>query len=110
MKMLTGYLAPSKGTASIGGHCVQGDRIKASELIGYLPENGPLYAEMTPNSLLTYLGKARGLDKDALGTGSNTFANTVRCSRSGASRLGNSPKGIDSESEWGRLCCTIRRC
>ena len=67
MRMLTGYLAPSKGTASIGGHCVQGDRIKASELIGYLPENGPLYAEMTPNSLLTYLGKARGLDKDALG-------------------------------------------
>ena len=43
MKMLTGYLAPTKGSATIGGHNVQSDRIAASEMLGYLPENGPLY-------------------------------------------------------------------
>lgn len=66
MKMLTGYLAPSSGSASIGGYNVAEDRLKASELLGYLPENGPLYAEMTPHSLLVYLGEARGMNAGRL--------------------------------------------
>lgn len=66
MKLLTGYLAPSRGRARIGGHDVFNDRISASRLIGYLPENGPLYNEMTPASLLKYLGKARGMTSTQL--------------------------------------------
>lgn len=62
MKMLTGYLAPSNGSAKIGGHNVQTDRIAASEMLGYLPENGPLYEEMTPKGILSYLGSARGMN------------------------------------------------
>ena len=62
MKMLTGFLAPSKGSAKIGGYDVGDDRLKASELIGYLPENGPLYSEMTPVSILKFLGSARGMN------------------------------------------------
>lgn len=61
MKMLTGYLAPSEGSAKIGGFNVTTERIEASRLIGYLPENGPLYLEMTPRGLLQYLGEARGV-------------------------------------------------
>lgn len=61
MKMLTGFLAPTEGSATIGGHDVSTDRLAASQLIGYLPENGPLYLEMTPHGLLKYLGQARGL-------------------------------------------------
>ena len=61
MKLLTGYLSPSAGTALIGGHDVQSDRLKAAEIIGYLPENGPLYPEMTPESILRYLGEVRGM-------------------------------------------------
>jgi ABC-2 type transport system ATP-binding protein len=61
MKLLTGFLSPSEGTARIGGFDVATDRIEASQLIGYLPENGPLYNEMTPQSLLKYLGQARGM-------------------------------------------------
>ena len=61
MKLLTGYLAPSEGEARIGGHDVANDRIEASKLVGYLPENGPMYLEMTPKSVLRYLGQARGL-------------------------------------------------
>ena len=66
MKMLTGFLAPSEGTARIGGHDVSSDRIAASQMLGYLPENGPLYNEMTPDSLLRYLGKARGMNRGRL--------------------------------------------
>ena len=62
MKLLTGYLAPTAGEARIGGFAVNTDRIDASRLIGYLPENGPLYNEMTPYSLLRYMGQARGMN------------------------------------------------
>lgn len=61
MKLLTGFLAPSSGAARIGGYDVSEDRIAASQLVGYLPENGPLYNEMTPVAFLKYLGDARGL-------------------------------------------------
>lgn len=61
MKMLTGYLAPSSGSARIGGHDMQRDRLAASQIIGYLPENGPLYEEMTPHSLLEYIASVRNL-------------------------------------------------
>jgi ABC-2 type transport system ATP-binding protein len=66
MKLLTGFLAPTEGTAKIGGHDVTKDRIAAAKLIGYLPENGPLYNEMTPQSFLRYSGEARALKGAAL--------------------------------------------
>jgi ABC-2 type transport system ATP-binding protein len=61
MKILTGYLAPSAGSARIAGLDVASDRIRAAEHLGYLPENGPLYPEMTPLALLRFFGRARGL-------------------------------------------------
>src|SRR5579872_2328403 len=66
MKILTGFLSATQGTARIGGFDVYKERIEAAKLIGYLPENGPLYLEMTPAGLLKYLGEARGLDKATL--------------------------------------------
>jgi ABC-2 type transport system ATP-binding protein len=66
MKMLTGYLAPSEGEARIGGFDVFKDRLRAAEILGYLPENGPLYPEMTPESFLTYVGQTRLLPPERL--------------------------------------------
>ena len=62
MKMLTGYLAPSKGTARIGGLDIHADRIAASKHFGYLPENGPLYPDMTPLELLEFFAEAREIE------------------------------------------------
>ena len=61
MKILTGYLAPSSGTARIAGHNMATDRLAGAERLGYLPENGPLYPDMTPRSLLEFFADARGL-------------------------------------------------
>jgi ABC-2 type transport system ATP-binding protein len=61
MKILSGYLAPSEGTASIAGLDVRTQRIEAARKLGYLPENGPLYDEMTPLELLRFFGEARCL-------------------------------------------------
>ncbi len=62
MKILTGYLSPSEGVARIAGMDVQTRRMEAAEKLGYLPENGPLYPEMTPLALLRFFGRARSLD------------------------------------------------
>jgi ABC-2 type transport system ATP-binding protein len=61
MKLLTGYLAASEGMARIAGHDMSTDRIAGSARLGYLPENGPLYPDMTPFGLLSFFADARGL-------------------------------------------------
>jgi ABC-2 type transport system ATP-binding protein len=61
MKLLTGYLAPSTGVARIAGHDMAQDRLAGSACLGYLPENGPLYMDMSPRSLLSFFAEARGL-------------------------------------------------
>lgn len=66
MKMLTGFLAPSEGRALIGGFDVGTSRLQAAELLGYLPENGPLYTDMTPQEFLTYVGNSREMPADML--------------------------------------------
>lgn len=65
MKMLTGYIAPSEGQGKIAGHDMLKDRIAGSQRLGYLPENGPLYPEMTPASMLDFFADARGMSKSA---------------------------------------------
>jgi ABC-2 type transport system ATP-binding protein len=61
MKLLTGYLAPSAGVARVAGHDMATDRLAGALRLGYLPENGPLYQEMTPRGLLEFFAAARGL-------------------------------------------------
>ena len=62
MRLLTGYLVPSGGTAKIAGHDMRIDRQAGAAKLGYLPENGPLYPDMTPRTLLEFFASARGLD------------------------------------------------
>ena len=64
MKMLTGYIAPSEGEARIAGNNMMENRIEGSRHLGYLPENGPLYPEMTPLDMLDFFAEARGLTAD----------------------------------------------
>jgi ABC-2 type transport system ATP-binding protein len=61
MKMLTGYIAPSEGQARIAGCNMMDERIEGSRRLGYLPENGPLYPEMTPSAMLDFFAEARGM-------------------------------------------------
>lgn len=63
MKLLTGYLAATSGTARIAGHDMATDRLAGAAKLGYLPENGPLYPDMTPRSLLNFFADARGLSR-----------------------------------------------
>ena len=64
LKLLTGYLAPSSGRARVAGHEMTNDRLAGSAKLGYLPENGPLYPDMSPRSLLSFFADARGLSPE----------------------------------------------
>jgi ABC-2 type transport system ATP-binding protein len=59
IRMLTGFLPPTDGTAVIAGFDIFGDPIAARRAIGYLPESPPLYPEMTVRSFLTYVAKIK---------------------------------------------------
>lgn len=62
LKLLTGYISPSAGRATIAGHDMNEDRLAGSKKLGYLPENGPLYLDMTPRATLEFFADARGLE------------------------------------------------
>jgi ABC-2 type transport system ATP-binding protein len=61
MKMLTGFLAPTSGTARINGHDVSSDSLAARQCLGYLPEGAPSYGEMTVSQFLNFVAAARGI-------------------------------------------------
>jgi len=60
MRMITGFIPPSGGTAIIGGCDIREDSISAREKIGYLPENAPVYPDMTVFSYLDFCAEIRG--------------------------------------------------
>jgi ABC-2 type transport system ATP-binding protein len=62
MKMVTGFVAPTSGRASVCGHDVQSDALAARSRLGYLPEGAPCYAEMTPGDFLQFIADIRGLE------------------------------------------------
>lgn len=61
MKMLTGYLEPSGGSIKIGGLDIEDHREAVQRQIGYLPENDPLYPEMTVIDYLDYAASLHGV-------------------------------------------------
>ncbi len=61
LKILTGFLAPTGGSARVAGHDVLTEATELQEKIGYLPENAPLYDEMTVSDALTFVGRVRRL-------------------------------------------------
>jgi ABC-2 type transport system ATP-binding protein len=62
MRMLTGFLAPTAGTAVVNGHDIVEDSLAARRCIGYLPEGAPSYGEMTVRAFLEFIARARGFE------------------------------------------------
>lgn len=61
MKMLTGYLQPTSGKAEIAGKDIQAHALEVKKLIGYLPENTPLYMDMYVREFLSFVAQTYGL-------------------------------------------------
>ena len=59
MKMITGFLPPSSGTARVGGLDVRTHPVEVKQHIGYLPESSPSYPEMTVEEFLGFIAAVR---------------------------------------------------
>ena len=66
MNIMTGCLAASEGEVRIDGHDIFEEPQQAKCLIGYLPEQPPLYLDRTPREYLTFVGRAKGIKDKAL--------------------------------------------
>ena len=65
VRMVTGFMPPSGGRVSIGGHDIVDSPLQAKRLIGYLPENAAAYPDMTVHGFLNFIAELRGLRGDA---------------------------------------------
>ena len=66
MNMITGCLAATSGEITIAGHDIYSEAMEAKRHIGYLPEQPPLYTDMTPFEYLSFVGRAKGLSRGEL--------------------------------------------
>jgi len=63
MKILTGFLAPTSGSATIAGHDLVSEPLACRRLIGYLPEEVPLYLDMTVTAYLDHVARLKGVPR-----------------------------------------------
>ena len=66
LNILTGCLSPTRGRVLIGGHDMLEEPRAAKRLLGYLPEQPPLYLSETPEEYLRFVGEAKGLRGEEL--------------------------------------------
>ena len=66
LRILTGYLRPTSGTAQVAGYDVVSHGLEARAQLGYVPEDVPLYTHMRVNEFLEFMGRVRGLDETSL--------------------------------------------
>ncbi len=66
MRILTGFLPATSGTAKVAGFDVFTESAEVRRRIGYLPENPPLYTEMTAESYLRFVARIKGMARNAI--------------------------------------------
>lgn len=67
MNIMTGCLSATEGTVTIGGYDIFEQPMEAKKLIGYLPEQPPLYLEETPREYLRFIAEAKKVPREKLG-------------------------------------------
>ena len=63
MRMLTCFLPPTRGTATVAGFDIQDDSLAVRSRVGYLPENVPLYPDLSVTEYLHFVGSLKGMDR-----------------------------------------------
>ncbi len=66
MRILTCYMPPTSGSATVGGYDIFEQSLEVRRITGYLPENPPLYTDMTVDDYLTFVAKIKGVPRDRL--------------------------------------------
>ncbi|MEI6669930.1 MAG: ABC transporter ATP-binding protein [Acidobacteriota bacterium] len=94
MRMLTGYLPPSVGRIRIGGFDLYDHPIKAKRLIGYLPENPPLYPEMSVRRYLRYVAALKDVPSGRVNVAVDRAIEKARLGEVAGKRIAKLSKGF----------------
>ncbi|NOY77565.1 MAG: ATP-binding cassette domain-containing protein [Calditrichaeota bacterium] len=93
MRILTCYMPATSGTAKVAGFDVFDQSMDVRRRIGYLPENPPLYPEMTVESYLKFVGKIKGVDSKNLKKRVETVMDLVNITNVQKTIIGKLSKG-----------------
>lgn len=94
MRMLTGYLQPTSGSAEIFGCDVATQRIEALQNIGYVPENSPLYGDMTVYEYLRFMARLRKINESDFAARYRELASQFELKEVVNQRIENLSKGF----------------
>jgi ABC-2 type transport system ATP-binding protein len=93
MKVLAGYHFPSSGSVTIDGLSAEAETVAVKNRIGYLPENNPLYGDMTPREFLHFAAAARLIRKNERENAVNAAIAACALSRVETQRIESLSKG-----------------
>ena len=93
MKMLTGYLTPTEGTATVASHDILTDPMAVRRSVGYLPEHNPLYLDMYVTEFLRFAGSLHGMGGHTLTQRINEVVDLVGLSNERGKLIGQLSKG-----------------
>lgn len=93
MKILTGFMPPSSGTAKVAGFDVFEEPLEVKRRIGYLPENPPVYMEMTVHAYLRFCAQLKGVPRRQVGSELERVANLTGVASVMDRLIGNVSKG-----------------
>lgn len=93
LRILAGYLQPTAGTATVGGFDVVGQSLAARRLIGYVPEDVPLYESMRVSEFLSFAGRLRGLHGGELRAGLDAALSRLSLTGVGHKLIGSLSRG-----------------
>ncbi len=94
IKILTGLLRPTQGTAYLSGFDITKDTRKALQNVGAVVETPEFYPYLTPKEILTYFGKLRGMPKNEINSRINQVLELVRLDEWRQKKIGKFSKGM----------------
>ncbi len=94
MRIITGFMPPTEGTATVAGYDVVGRSLEVRRRIGYLPETVPLYTDMTVESYLSFMGTLRGMNSKRIKTRIGDVVGICRLGDYRKSIIGKLSKGF----------------
>ena len=94
MRIITGFMPPTSGTAKVAGYDVVEQSIEARRYIGYLPETVPLYTDMTVQAYLSFMGTLRGMNPKRIKTRIDEVIGICRLGDYRKSLIGKLSKGF----------------
>lgn len=98
IRMLTAFMPPTSGTATVNGHDILNESMEVRQSIGYLPESTPLYHELKVIEQLHYFGKLRRMDRRTRSTRINALTDSC-----GLGQILNRPVGVLSKGNKQRV-------